>query len=67
MNEKQKQLEYFKVNNQKQAQKYKMYSVKIPKYQAEILDKLLKENREKFADIVKKAVEKYINNNQKIL
>lgn len=61
--EKKQQLEYFKNNNKKQAEKYKHYSVKIPKYQADILDKKLKKNNEKFTTIVKKAIDKYINNN----
>lgn len=59
--EKQKQLDYFKKNNIKQAEKYKHYSVKIPKYTAEILDKKLKLKGDKFSELVKKAVERYIN------
>lgn len=61
--EEQNKLEYYKMNNKKQAQKYKRYEVKVPKYQAEILDKKLKENKDKFSNIAKKAIEKYINNN----
>lgn len=61
--DKQKQLEYFKKHNDKQSEKYKHYSVKIPKYQAKILDQKLKENNEKFSNLAKKAIEKYINNN----
>ncbi len=61
--EKKQQLEYFKNNNKKQIEKYKNYSVKIPRYQAEILDKKLRKNKDKFSNIVKKAIDKYINNN----
>ena len=60
--DKKEQLEYYKINNKKQAEKYKYYNVKIPKYQAEIFDKKLKENNEKWSTVAKKAIEKYINN-----
>ena len=60
--DKEEQLEYYKKNNILQAKKYKHYSVKVPKYQAEIFDKKLKENNDKWSTIAKKAIEKYINN-----
>ena len=63
--EKKKQLEYYIKNNKIQDERFKRYTVKVPKHDAEIFDELLKENGDKFSDVAKKAIERYIINHKK--
>lgn len=52
--------EYYKKSNEQQKAQYKRYTVKIPLYMANALDKKLHLENKTYTEVIREMVEKYL-------